>query len=106
MDRINLGLADPRPPCRAVGSRPLDMRKKCGDFLSNRRRDANLINSLSISGRGMSGSQEDEVWRPSWETDDEVDPPGTPRPRQLAVEPDYTHPLLTPLARAQDAIAR
>jgi hypothetical protein len=54
----------------------------------------------------MSGSQEDEVWRPSWETDDEVDPPGPPRPRQLAVGPDYTHPLLTPLARAQDAIAR
>jgi hypothetical protein len=56
----------------------------------------------------MASSQEDEdeVWRPSWEIDDGVAPPGDPRPRRLAVEPDYTHPLLTPLARAQDAVAR
>jgi hypothetical protein len=35
----------------------------------------------------MAGRQEDEdeVWRPSWETDDEVDPPGAPRPRELAI---------------------
>src|SRR5271163_4737916 len=59
----------------------------------------------------MSGSQEDDEevwWRPPWETDDEpaLEPPGTPSPRKAAVEPDYTHPLLTPLAQAQDAIAR
>ncbi len=51
---------------------------------------------------------EDEWWRPPWETDDEatVDPPGPPLPHKPAVEPDYTHPLLVPLARAQDAQAR
>jgi hypothetical protein len=57
----------------------------------------------------MSGSQEEEDhvwWRPSWETHDEAEAPGRPRPRQPAVEPDYTHPLLVPLARAQDAVAR
>jgi len=57
----------------------------------------------------MSGSQEDEDevwWRSPWEIGDEAEPPGSPRPRQPAVEPDYTHPLLTPLARAQDAVAR
>jgi len=37
----------------------------------------------------MSGRQEDEdeVWRSSWETDDEVDPPGAPGPRQPVVGP-------------------
>jgi hypothetical protein len=57
----------------------------------------------------MSGSQEDEDeawWKPPWETNDEIEPPGPPRPRQPATEPDYDHPLLTPLARAQDAVAR
>src|SRR5215469_9169289 len=51
--------------------------------------------------------EEEEDWfRPVWETDDELDPPGPPRRRQQAAEPDYRHPLLTPLARAQDALAR
>ena len=58
----------------------------------------------------MSSSQEDDEevgWRPSWETDDEVEFPGPlSRRGRCAIEPDYTHPLLTPLARAQDAIAR
>ena len=35
-----------------------------------------------------------------------IDPPGHPRPRKASAEPDYHHPLLTPLARAQDAVAR
>jgi hypothetical protein len=41
------------------------MRKKLRLFLSNRSLSANLINSLSISGDGMSDSQEDEdeVWQ-------------------------------------------
>ena len=46
-------------------------------------------------------------WRPPWETDDDtLEPPGPPAPRPPAAEPDYTHPLLVPLARAQDAVAR
>jgi hypothetical protein len=52
---------------------------------------------------------EEEVWfRPVWETEDEaaLDPPGPLRPRKQLKEPDYHHPLLTPLARAQDAVAR
>src|ERR1700730_2465671 len=59
----------------------------------------------------MSGDTEedDEFWfRPVWETEDEatLEPPGPPRARKPAAEPDYDHPLLTPLARAQDAVAR
>ncbi len=50
---------------------------------------------------------EEENWfRPVWETEDERDPPGRPRPRKAPAEPDYHHPLLTPLARAQDALTR
>ena len=51
---------------------------------------------------------EDTAWfRPVWQTDEDTEPPGRPLPRrQAVVEPDYTHPLLTPLARAQDAVAR
>src|SRR3984893_16233160 len=59
----------------------------------------------------MSGDTEedDEFWfRPVWETEDEatLEPPGPPRARKPAAEPDYNHPLLSPLARAQDAVAR
>ena len=52
--------------------------------------------------------EDDDWFRPVWETEDEaaLDPPGPPRPRKPPAEPDYTHPLLTPLARAQDAVAR
>jgi hypothetical protein len=52
---------------------------------------------------------DDEFWfRPVWETEDEatLEPPGPPRARKPAAEPDYNHPLLAPLARAQDAVAR
>jgi hypothetical protein len=57
----------------------------------------------------MPGDPEDEEefwYRPVWETDDEIEPPGPPRARKPAAEPGYDHPLLTPLAHAQDAIAR
>jgi hypothetical protein len=55
----------------------------------------------------MSDEDEEEDWfRPVWETEDELDPPGRPRARKQPTEPDYDHPLLTPLARAQDAVAR
>ena len=52
--------------------------------------------------------EEDDWFRPVWETEDEtdLDPPGQPRPRKQPKEPDYHHPLLTPLAQAQDAVAR
>ena len=36
----------------------------------------------------------------------DLEPPAPPRTRQTAPEPDYGHPLLQPLARAQDAMAR
>src|SRR5271166_577718 len=59
----------------------------------------------------MTGDPEEDEepwWRPPWETDDEaaLEPPGAPHRRQPAAEPDYDHPLLVPLARAQDAVAR
>ena len=50
--------------------------------------------------------EDDNPWRPVWETDDEADPPGRRHSRQAAAAADYAHPLLGPLARAQDAIAR
>jgi hypothetical protein len=57
------------------------------------------------------GPEEDEDgnwFRPVWETEDEaaLDPPGRSRPRKPATEPDYDYPLLTSVARAQDAVAR
>lgn len=52
--------------------------------------------------------EDEEFWRPPWETDDEtaLEPPGPPRLRRPPAEPDFTHPLLAPLARAQGAVAR
>jgi hypothetical protein len=55
------------------------------------------------------GPEDDDFWfKPPWETEDEalLDPPGPPRARKPPAEPDYDHPLLTPLARSQDAVAR
>jgi len=51
---------------------------------------------------------EDQWWRPPWETDDDaaLEPPDPPPLRKPATEPDHTHPLLAPLARAQDSVAR
>lgn len=59
----------------------------------------------------MAGDPEDDasIWlRPVWETDAEQDlePPGSRPVRKPVAEPDYHHPLLTPLARAHDALAR
>jgi hypothetical protein len=58
----------------------------------------------------MSGDPENEVeswFRPTWESDDEaLDPPGSLRTRKQPVEPDYDHPLLAPLTRAESALAR
>jgi HTH DNA binding domain len=51
-------------------------------------------------------NDDENPFRPVWETDDELDPPGRPRAQKRAAEPDYDHPLLTPLARAQNALAR
>ena len=51
-------------------------------------------------------NDEEDWFRPVWETEDEIDPPGRPRLRKTPAEPDYHHPLLTPLARAQDILAR
>jgi HTH DNA binding domain len=57
---------------------------------------------------GPEEDEDDNWFRPVWETEDEaeLDPPGRPRARKPATEPDYDYPLLTPLARAQDAVAR
>jgi len=50
---------------------------------------------------------DDESWfRPVWETDEDLEPPGPPRARRQPPEPDFRHPLLEPLARAQDALAK
>jgi hypothetical protein len=50
---------------------------------------------------------DDESWfKPVWEFEDELEPPGPFRARKPAPEPDYDHPLMTPLAAAQDAVAR
>src|SRR4051794_15099924 len=51
--------------------------------------------------------EEDDYWfRPVWETEDALEPPGTPGARKKAPEADLHHPLLEPLARAQEAVAR
>jgi hypothetical protein len=57
---------------------------------------------------GLPEHDEEDWFRPVWETEDEaeLDPPGPPRPRKQPAAPDYGHPLLTPLARAQDAVTR
>lgn len=53
------------------------------------------------------GDDDDEfLFRPVWETDDEEAPPGAPPRRQSSAAPDYVHPLLDPLARAQHAVTR
>jgi HTH DNA binding domain len=57
----------------------------------------------------MSGDpkKDEESWfTPVWEIEDELEPPGPLRTRKSAPEPDYDHPLLRPLAAAQDAVAR
>jgi hypothetical protein len=57
----------------------------------------------------MSGDpkKDEESWfTPVWEIEAERDPPGPFRARKPAQEPDEDHPLLTPLALAQDAVAR
>src|SRR4051794_36450747 len=51
--------------------------------------------------------EEEDYWfRPVWEIEDALEPPGTPRARKPAPETDFHHPLLEPLARAQEAVAR
>src|SRR3954466_13150892 len=52
--------------------------------------------------------EEDDNWlfRPVWETEEALEPPGPRRARKAPPEPGYDHPLLTPLARAQHALAR
>jgi len=54
---------------------------------------------------GDPAEDDDNLFRPVWETDD-PEPPGPPRARKLPPEPDFHHPLLQPLARAQDTVAR
>jgi hypothetical protein len=54
---------------------------------------------------------DDESWfRPPWETEDDETalpfPGGRPRLQKRSAEPDYDHRLLTPLARAENALAR
>jgi hypothetical protein len=55
------------------------------------------------------GEDDDDaaLWlQPVWATEDEETPPGAPPRRIPAAEPDYAHPLLGPLARAQHAVSR
>jgi hypothetical protein len=53
--------------------------------------------SLPVTGRRGCTEAGDEA---------ALDPPDPPRARRRPVEPDYDHPLLTPLVRGQDAVAR
>jgi hypothetical protein len=58
---------------------------------------------------GDTENDDDSWFKPVWEIEDEaaLEPPGPfRRARKPASEPDYHHPLLTPLSRAQDAVAR
>jgi hypothetical protein len=83
------------------------MRKKIPYFISNRAIVQPISASYWISGNMRGDPEEgDGTWfRPVWETDDETElsPPSPSRTRQF-VEPDYHHPLLDPLARAQEAV--
>jgi hypothetical protein len=51
---------------------------------------------------------DEKPFQPPWETDDELvlEPAAPARARLPAAEPDFSHPLLMPLARAQEAVAR
>src|SRR5690349_20248348 len=84
------------------------IRKVMVDFVSDRHYATIQFSTLANSAK-MPGDteEEDDYWfRPVWETDDALEPPGTPRARKAALEADLHHPLLTPLARAQEAVAR
>ncbi len=48
--------------------------------------------------------EDEDLLKPVWLTEDDEPPPR--RRRQTAVEPDYDHPLLAPLATAQDVLTR
>src|SRR4051812_5260813 len=78
------------------------------DFLSNwyyaTIQFSTLENLVKMPG---DPEEEDDYWfRPVWETGDALEPSGTPRARKKVPEPDLHHPLLEPLARAQEAVAR
>ena len=61
----------------------------------------------SVEPMPSAGDDDDDfLFRPVWETEDEEAPPGAPPRRQPAAAPDYAHPLLAPLARAQHAVSR
>ena len=57
---------------------------------------------------GEPQKDDENLFLPPWETEDEesLEPPGPPRARKQPSEPDYAHPLLIPLGRAQNAVAR
>lgn len=55
---------------------------------------------------GEEGAKDEGTWLPPREADDVLEPPGHPLVRKPMAEPGYEHPLLAPLARAQDGIAR
>jgi hypothetical protein len=80
-------------------------------FLSSQQYDEAEINILA-PGAKMSGKAEpqedDGLFRPPWETDEDADlePPSPARIRKVASEPNYSHPLLQPLAEAQELLTR
>ena len=84
--------------------------KEINVFLPKLVYNSKQINALKFWRKMSDGPEDDEEnwFRPVWEIEDEaaLDPPGPPRPRKPSAAPDYGHPLLTPLARAQDAVAR
>jgi hypothetical protein len=87
-----------------------ETRKETADFFLKRLYDGRRIKRLEFWCKMSDGPEdEEEDWfRPVWETDDEavLDPPGRLQARKAPAEPDYRHPLLSPLARAEHAVAR
>ena len=81
-----------------------------GRYLSKRGIVESRFQSLMcdlVEPMPSAGDDDDDFWfQPVWKTEDEEAPSGAPPRRQPASAPDYAHPLLAPLARAQHAVSR
>jgi HTH DNA binding domain len=55
---------------------------------------------------GSPDEEEDDWFRPPWETEEEAELPLSRPARGAAALPNFQHPLLIPLARAQEALTR
>ena len=95
--------------CGSRWPRTVRHAKETALFAFKTRSEISIFSGLPIQDKMRGDPEEDdENWfRPVWEIEDaSLEPPGNPRARRPVAEPDYRHPLLVPLARAQDAVAR